>query len=264
MTDHTAQGYKLVPVEPTEVMLAYGKAGLHDASFSDFDATDEEMRAAWFAMLAASPGTAEAQPAPSQEAPPAGMPQGEWLGEALDWDVLGKPITRRTCIEMQCGSLALAYVEDAIRAHLSLRLAQPAQPAQDSDTAYAKRLAQDLWRRCYKDEAPHWQPFDDLTGILTQIDNMISGLPAAAQPGALPDAVTQLMHIGCESGVAEGRYGDEWVALVERTRALLQQEKPAGVAPPQEPGCDFCRHPLFAALKCPNCGVILDEGKSNG
>jgi hypothetical protein len=30
---------------------------------------------------------------------------------------------------MQCGSLALAYVEDAIRAHLSLRLAQPEQPA---------------------------------------------------------------------------------------------------------------------------------------
>jgi hypothetical protein len=54
----------------------------------------------------------------------------------------------------------------------------------------------------------------------------------------------------------------EFARAIER--ALLQQETPAGVAPPQEPGCDFCRHPLFAALKCPNCGVILDEGKSNG
>jgi hypothetical protein len=82
------------------------------------------------AMQIETHGTAEAQPAPSQEAHPAdGMPQKEWLDEALDWDMRGTPITRRTCIEMQCGSLALAYVEDAIRAHLSLRLAQPEQPA---------------------------------------------------------------------------------------------------------------------------------------
>jgi hypothetical protein len=48
-------GWKLVPATPTEAMLANGKAGLHDASFSDFDATDEELFATWIAMLAASP-----------------------------------------------------------------------------------------------------------------------------------------------------------------------------------------------------------------
>lgn len=43
----------------------------------------------------------------------------EWLDHAVDWDFVGKPITRRDCIVTQCGDLALSYVEAALTAALS-------------------------------------------------------------------------------------------------------------------------------------------------
>lgn len=41
---------------------------------------------------------------------------------------------------------------------------------------YATRLAKGMWERDWKEESPHWQPFDDLLGVLTQIDNMLAGM----------------------------------------------------------------------------------------
>ena len=41
---------------------------------------------------------------------------------------------------------------------------------------YAKDLATYLWETHYKNDAPEWEPCDDLMGVLTQIDNMITGL----------------------------------------------------------------------------------------
>ena len=41
---------------------------------------------------------------------------------------------------------------------------------------YATRLAKGMWERDWKQEAPNWQPFDDLVGVLTQIDNMLAGM----------------------------------------------------------------------------------------
>lgn len=41
---------------------------------------------------------------------------------------------------------------------------------------YATRLAKLIWERDWKKEAPHWQPLDDLLGVLTQIDNMLAGM----------------------------------------------------------------------------------------
>ena len=48
---------------------------------------------------------------------------------------------------------------------------------------YAKRLAEAIWKKHYQSTAPQWEPFDDLMGVLTQIDNMTAGLttPPAAQ-----------------------------------------------------------------------------------
>jgi hypothetical protein len=48
---------------------------------------------------------------------------------------------------------------------------------------YARRLADAIWKKHYKSTAPQWEPFDNLIGVLTQIDNMTSGLttPPAAQ-----------------------------------------------------------------------------------
>ena len=47
---------------------------------------------------------------------------------------------------------------------------------------YASRLAVAIWEQHYKDVAPQWKPFDDLMGVLTQIDNMTTGLTAQRQP----------------------------------------------------------------------------------
>lgn len=41
---------------------------------------------------------------------------------------------------------------------------------------YATRLACSLWGKHYREDAPNWRPCDDLMGVLTQIDNMLTGL----------------------------------------------------------------------------------------
>ena len=41
---------------------------------------------------------------------------------------------------------------------------------------YAKNLAIYLWETHYKTDVPEWEPCEDLMGVLTQIDNMITGL----------------------------------------------------------------------------------------
>ena len=52
---------------------------------------------------------------------------------------------------------------------------QPAQREPDA-YGYASRLAVAIWEQHYKDVAPQWKPLDDLMGVLTQIDNMTTGL----------------------------------------------------------------------------------------
>lgn len=54
---------------------------------------------------------------------------------------------------------------------------------------YAKRLAESLWERHWKNVAPDWKPLPDLIGVLTQIDNMTAGLAASRpMPGREPVA----------------------------------------------------------------------------
>ena len=49
------------------------------------------------------------------------------------------------------------------------------------DYAIAKRLAEAIYRKHYRAEAPNWEPLPDLAGVLSQIDNMTSGLVKAQQ-----------------------------------------------------------------------------------
>lgn len=56
-----------------------------------------------------------------------------------------------------------------------------AQQAEPDVYGYASRLAVAIWEKHYKDIAPRWKPLDDLMGVLTQIDNMTSGLTRLAQ-----------------------------------------------------------------------------------
>ena len=63
---------------------------------------------------------------------------------------------------------------------------------------YASRLAVAIWEQHYKDVAPQWKPLDDLMGVLTQIDNMTTGLTRLAQPEQEP--VAWMMQRGYATG----------------------------------------------------------------
>jgi hypothetical protein len=53
---------------------------------------------------------------------------------------------------------------------------------EELDVAYAqaKELAVCLWRKHYQEDAPNWEPLDTLSGVLSQIDNMSTGLQRAS------------------------------------------------------------------------------------
>lgn len=59
-----------------------------------------------------------------------------------------------------------------------------APPSATTAVDYAKQLATSLWQRHYREDAPQWEPCGDLMGLLSQIDNMVSGLTRAAQQPA--------------------------------------------------------------------------------
>jgi hypothetical protein len=63
--------------------------------------------------------------------------------------------------------------------------------AQEEQQAYnyAKSIAEAIWKKHYKDTAPHWKPDNDLFILLTQIDNMTAGMvPPRRQPDQEPVA----------------------------------------------------------------------------
>lgn len=62
--------------------------------------------------------------------------------------------------------------------------AQPSADKFDALHASLGRLAMALWRAHYQNDSPDFQLLPDATGILSQIDNMVSGLvrPASEQP----------------------------------------------------------------------------------
>ena len=75
--------------------------------------------------------------------------------------------------------------------NLRAALAQRAEP---DAYGYASRLAVAIWEKHYKDIAPNWKPLDDLMGVLTQIDNMTSGLTRMAQEQANPPGCDHCNH----------------------------------------------------------------------
>ena len=74
----------------------------------------------------------------------------------------------------------------AIRAGSYVPQAAPPDGA-DRAYAYALNLAKAMHAKHYADTAPQWEPFPDLLGLLTQIDNMTAGLTKAAQPAEAPE-----------------------------------------------------------------------------
>ena len=91
----------------------------------------------------------------------------------------------------------------------------PAAQQEPDAYGYARRLAEAIWQKHYKAAAPQWKPFDDLMGVLTQIDNMTAGLttPTAApvQPVAwqyrdAKDDGTWSAWLGCDKRLTESAW----------------------------------------------------------
>ena len=96
----------------------------------------------------------------------------------------------------------------------ALRAALAQEQAEPDAYGYAARLAVAIWEKHYKDTAPQWKPLDYLIGVLTQIDNMTSGLTRQAQQEepqtidealTLPRAMAQAYENGYKAGEAHER-----------------------------------------------------------
>jgi len=50
------------------------------------------------------------------------------------------------------------------------------RPSEENDLHSVISLAHYMWKTWYKTDAPEWEPCDTIAGVLTQIDNMLTGL----------------------------------------------------------------------------------------
>jgi hypothetical protein len=108
-----------------------------------------------------------------------------------------------------------------------------AKPEQESEAyRYAKRLAEFIWAKHYKEESPDWTPLPDVLGVLTQIDNMTCGLELAKpeqEPKFCKDCGKGLLgkdHIHtCSPQVKREWVGlaDDVVAMIEKTVVTRKQ-----------------------------------------
>ena len=119
---------------------------------------------------------------------------------------------------------AAAEADYASRIRSALVATPPAERAVEA-AGYAERLAIALWEKHYRNAAPNWKPLTgDLIGILTQIDNMTSGLALATKPAVKDDETV----VALRERVAEiaddftpDRDADAPQALAEMREALL-------------------------------------------
>lgn len=111
---------------------------------------------------------------------------------------------------------------------------QPAPAAVPDALAYATQLARSLHQKHYAAVAPDWAPFDDLYGVLTQIDNMTTGLTAAPESPEMTDIKQQAAeYLEMADSYATCHTPDGWPAVRMRTltcageiiRALLTENE---------------------------------------
>ena len=93
----------------------------------------------------------------------------------------------------------LAVLNDLAPSERSALVATPPAERVVEAAGYAERLAIALWEKHYRNAAPNWKPLTgDLIGILTQIDNMTSGLALATKPAVKDDeTVVALPNWNC-------------------------------------------------------------------
>jgi hypothetical protein len=87
------------------------------------------------------------------------------------------------------------------------KISAPAAQQEHDAYGYAKRLAVAIWGQHYRDVAPQWKPFDDLMGVLTQIDNMTSGLTTQRQPQYNKTEMNCFVQNLYDQKMREGKHG---------------------------------------------------------
>lgn len=60
---------------------------------------------------------------------------------------------------------------------------------------YARRIAEFIWRDNYREDSPNWGALKSLAGVLSQIDNMVSGMTRTKAPDV---AVEPIPHSGAD------------------------------------------------------------------
>ena len=141
--------------------------------------------------------------------------------------------TNRYAVANQAPHLDVMEYNAAITS-LRAALAQQDEP---EAYGYASRLAVAIWEKHYKDTAPQWKPLDYLIGVITQIDNMTSGLTRQAQqaePVAWMCSNPELMAKGYErfSSRCEGDWNIPVYLSPPQRKPLTEEEINALELPP--------------------------------
>src|SRR5688500_7122938 len=112
---------------------------------------------------------------------PDGVPLIEWLevpnkGDAENWGIA----THGMGISDIRGEIHDEFHVKLARSLLAA-LSHVQAPAEEDALGYATRLVKIMAEKHYPDGSPDWKPLPDVVGILTQIDNMVSGMVRAPQ-----------------------------------------------------------------------------------
>lgn len=189
----------------------------------DHDGMEDDPRTRW-QQPAAPP--ASAQPESMREGYPHDDPQ--FIALCREHDILGTAMQ---------GLAAVFW-----------RAASAQDDAKDYGLAEAQRLAQALFQRHFARDDDYasgrvkWEVLDDLPGVLSQIDNMVSGLvqPAAPAAGDAPDSlVNKLAGMAYQYAVTLDQAtrdadNDELEAIARRITGKLRDDIRAALAASQQ------------------------------
>lgn len=130
-------------------------------------------------------------------------------------------------------------------------------------TDYARRLAVSMHKKFYP-ENDTWVELDDITGLLTQIDNMVTGLSRIVPPRENTKGFKRVLSVREQKEDMEsikriqGRLKGPSVGELEMRRQLSvmfenQNENRTGI-PENRCGCHKCNPQAQVMIVCPECG----------
>lgn len=98
--------------------------------------------------------------------------------DVLPWESITPPIPKGVLTAIRNANLQLVKTSDSEYTLVKLKsdTAHTTGTDESAPYRYAKSLAIHLWSTYYKDTSPNWKPCDSLMGVMSQIDNMLTGL----------------------------------------------------------------------------------------